>query len=199
MKNLNYTQRFYPRIKRKKYVLLSIHFIFILTMVFLSACDKPLNLVDGVVNALDSVEEEKVKSELKDRSFRQFDPDIDASKRRSVIINFFDYTDGTIIRLWAQYAEDGYALKEWELFAKDYRVEKGGSEYRLYFEDPNSYQNLPSECNDCIVTKGVSISIRNLFNDDKIQFKINDENDILPDPFPVFHSWTNFNEDEIVH
>ncbi len=189
MKKQNFTQRFFPTIETRDCVLLGIQFIFILTVVFLSACANPLEPVD-------SAEEEKVKSELHDRSFRQFDPEKDASKRKAVIIDFFNDTEGNIIRLWAQYAEGDYALKEWEIFAKDYSVEKGGSEYRLYFEKPNSYQNLPSKCNDCIETKGVSISIRNLYDEKKIQFKINDENKSLPSPFPVFKSWTKFNEDE---
>ena len=189
MKKQNFTQRSFPTIETKHCVLLGIQFLIMLTVVFLSACASPLEPVD-------SAEEEKVKSELHDRSFRQFDPEKDASKRKAVIIDFFDDTEGNIIRLWAQYAEGDYALKEWEIFAKDYSVKKGGSEYRLYFEKPNSYQNLPSKCNDCIETKGISISIRNLYNEEKIQFKINDENKSLPAPFPVFKSWTKFNEDE---
>lgn len=189
MNILNYSQRTISAIATNKFTLISIKFIILMTIVFLSACTNPLEPVD-------SAEEEKVKTSLEDRSFRQFDPEKDAERRKSVIIDFFHDIDGNIISMWGQYAEGNHALKEWEIFAKDYRVEKGGSEYRLYFEDPHSHQNLPSKCDDCIETKGVSISIRNLYDKDKIEFKINDENGSLPAPFPVFKSWTEFREDE---
>jgi hypothetical protein len=162
-------------------ILILISFIYV-------SCGNPLEPVD-------SEEEERVKSELKDRSFRQFAPSIDALKRKGVILDFID-GEGQIISLWAQYAEGDTALREWEIFAKDYRVEKAGSEYRLYFNTPRSHQILPNECDNCIETEGISISIRNLFDSEKIQFKLNDEDGILPSPFPVFNSWTNFNEDE---
>lgn len=167
-------------------------FLFFTTLILLSfvymSCGNPLEPVD-------SEEEARVKSELKDRSFRQFDPSKDAGKRKGVILDFFD-SEGQIISLWAQYAEGETALKEWEIFAKDYRVEKAGSEYRIYFQEPRSRQILPNECDNCIETEGISISIRNLFDAKKVQFKINDEDGILSSPFPVFKSWTNFNEDE---
>lgn len=161
--------------------------LILISFVYMS-CGNPLEPVD-------SEEEERVKSELKDRSFRQFDPSKDAGKRKGVILDFFD-SEGQIINLWAQYAEGETALNEWEIFANDYRVEKAGSEYRIYFENPLSHQILPNECDNCIETERISISIRNLFDSEKIQFKLNDEDNILPSPFPVFKSWTNFNEDE---
>ncbi len=160
--------------------------LILISFVYMS-CGNPLEPVD-------SEEEAQVKSELKDRSFRQFAPSKDAMKRKGVILDFFD-GEGQIINLWAQYAEGDTALKEWEIFAKDYRVEKAGSEYRIYFQEPRSRQILPNECNNCLETEGISISIRNLYNSEKIQFKLNDEDGILPSPFPVFKSWTNFNED----
>ena len=76
---------------------------------------------------------------LKDRSFRQFDPDdIDASPRKGVILDFFDG-----IRFWAQYAEGKYAINEWEIFAADYRIEQAGddSEIKIYFTEPSSDEN----------------------------------------------------------
>ena len=57
-------------------------------------------------------------------------------------------------------------------------------------------RQFPDSCSDCIPTSGVSISIRNILDSDDIAFRINDPNDILPSPFPVFNSWTRFNEDE---
>ncbi|MDE0087917.1 MAG: hypothetical protein OXU23_19495 [Candidatus Poribacteria bacterium] len=165
--------------------------ILILVSFVYMSCGNPLEPVD-------SEEEARVKTELKDRSFRQFDPSKDAMKRKGVILDFFD-GEGQIISLWAQYAEGETALNEWEIFAKDYRVEKAGSEYRIYFDEPSSRQILPNECENCLETAGISVSIRNLYNREKIQFKLNDEDDILPSPFPVFKSWTNFNEDEYFH
>ncbi|MCY4402654.1 MAG: hypothetical protein OXD54_08785 [Candidatus Poribacteria bacterium] len=162
--------------------------ILIVFSLFLGSCVNPLEPVD-------SGEEEKVKSELKDRSFRQFAPSKGAIKRKGVILDFFENEEKNI-SLWSQYAEGDTAINEWEIFANDYRVEKGGSEYRLYFTSPNSHQNLPNKCDNCIETKGISISIRNLFDSEEIEFRVNDPENSLPSPFPVFTSWTRFSEDE---
>lgn len=150
----------------------------------LFSCANPLLPVD-------SDEEELVKTELKGRSFRQFDPSKDANIRKGVIVDFFDG-----VRLWAQYAEGNTALNEWEIFSDDYHIEKNGSEYRIHFQAPRSTQILPTRCDNCIETLEVSISIQNLFDSEKIQFKLNINNDDFPRPFPVFESWTTFNEDE---
>ena len=136
-------------------------------------------------------EEEQVKAELKGRSFRQFDPSVDANKRKGVILNFFSG-----VELWAQYAEGETALSEWSITAEDYRIEKAGSEYRIYFQTPRSEQILPTQCHNCIETSGISISIRDLFDSEKIRFKLNISNDDFPRPFPIFESWTEFREDE---
>ena len=123
-----------------------------------------------------------------------YNPDnIDASPRKGVVLNVFDG-----VRLWAQYAEGDYPINEWEIFAEDYRVEKAenGSEIKVYFTDPSSERILPTQCEDCIETSGISISIRNVFDSEKILFKLNDPDKILPSPFPVFQSWTKFREDE---
>ena len=141
-----------------------------------------------------AVEEERIRAELDDRSFRQFDPGVDASPRRGVILDFFGP-----ISIWAQYSEDGHAVDEWEIAADDYRIEAtdDGSEVTIHLVDPRSTQQFPVECDDCIDTTGVSISIRNLFDAERIAFKLNDPNGVLPRPFPVFDSWTRFREDEI--
>ena len=160
-------------------------FVFMITCLVLSAC---------VVNPLQPVssdEEQRIKAELNDRSFRQFDPARDADKRKSVILDFFNG-----VSLWAQYAEGVYALNEWEILSEDYRIEKAGSEYRIYFEAPRSRQILPTACDNCIETTGISISIQNLFDSEKIRFRLNIDNDNLPRPFPIFESWTKFSEDE---
>ena len=166
--------------------LISIGLVFILLI--WSSCG------EGPFHPVSETEEEEIKMALKDRSFRQFDPDdIDASPRKGVILDFFDG-----IRLWAQYAEGNYAINEWEIFAAGYHVEKAenGSEIKIYFDEPSSERILPDQCKDCIETSGVSISIRDVFDSDKIRFKLNDLDEHLPSPFPVFKSWTKFREDE---
>ena len=141
-------------------------------------------------------EVERIKAELRDRSFRQFVPSKDASPRRGVILSFFGQ-----ITIWAQYAESGHALNEWEISADDYRIElhDGTSEITLHLDAPRSAQGLPTQCDDCISTEGVSLSIRNVYNSERIEFRLNDPNGVLPPPFPVFASWTRFTEDEIMN
>lgn len=148
---------------------------------------------NGPFEPVNAEEEERIRSTMNGRSFRQFEPSVDASRRKGVIV---DFTGG--FSLWAQYARDGHAVNEWEVGAKDYRIEKSGngSEFKVYFISPNSAQTFPEKCDNCIGTSGVSISIRNLFDDGKISFKINDPDDVLPVPFPVFKTWTKFSEDE---
>ena len=157
-----------------------------LTCLLLSAC------ASNPLQPISSEEEQKIKAELDDRSFRQFDPSKDAEKRKTVILDFFNG-----VSLWAQYAEGMYAIYEWEVSSEDYRIEKAGSEYRIYFEAPRSQQILPAECENCVETRGISISIQNPFDSEKIRFKLNIGNDNFPPPFPVFESWTKFNEDEV--
>ena len=188
MRKPNFLNQKRSKINIEDITILSLSVVLILLSLIYTSCANPLVPVDDE-------EEERVKSALKDRSFRQFDPSKDAEKRKGVILDFFD-SEGQIISLWAQYAEGETALKEWEIFAKDYRIEKAGSEYRIYFEEPRSHEILPTQCDNCIETAGISISIRNLFDSEKIQFKLNDPESILPTPFPVFKSWTRFNEDE---
>ena len=149
---------------------------------------------EGPFQPVSETEEEEIKVVLENRSFRQFDPDnIDASPRKAVILDFFDG-----VRLWAQYSEGDHAINEWEIFAGDYRVEKAGngSEIKIYFAEPSSMRKLPNRCEDCIGTSEISISVRDVFDSEKISFKLNDPDESLPSPFPVFKSWTKFREDE---
>lgn len=110
--------------------------------------------------------------------FNQFDPDdIDASPRKAVILDFFDG-----IRLWAQYAEGNYTINEWEIFAGDYRIEKAenDSEFKIYFIESRLERILPTQCENCIEISGNSISVRAVFNSEKISFKLNDPDKSLP-------------------
>ena len=161
----------------------------ILALLIASSCG-----FEGIFQPVSETEKDEIKTTLKGRSFRQFDPDdIDASPRKGVILDFFDG-----INLWAQYAEGDHAINEWEVFAEDYRVEKAenGSEIKIYFKEPSSERILPTQCSNCIETSGISISVRDVFDSEKISFKLNDPDESLPSPFPVFNSWTKFREDE---
>ena len=88
-----------------------------------------------------------VKAELADRSFRRFEPHVDGDLRKGVILDFFGP-----LSLWAQYAERGHALNEWEIVADDYRVERAGSGQvmTLYPVAARAVQQLPTECRGCI-------------------------------------------------
>ena len=145
----------------------------------------------------DPVQPVQVKAALQDRSFRQFDPSLDASPRKGIVLDFFDG-----VSLWAQYSSDGHAVSEWEISAADYRLERAGdakfqeAEFVIHFEDPESRQEFPDKCDDCIPTKDLSISVRSVLDGDRISFKLNSSYNRLPLPFPVFESWTRFREDE---
>ena len=158
----------------------------VLLLAFSCGKEDPVQPVSGT-------EEERIKTELQDRSFRQFEPSIDAGRRKAVILDFFDG-----ITLWAQYAEKNRAVSEWEVSAGDYRIEQEGtSVITIHLEEPVSRRQFPEECEDCIPTTRFSISIRNVYDPERISFKLNDPGNDLPSPFPVFKSWTRFQEDEI--
>ncbi len=153
-----------------------------------SSCGKedPAQPVSGT-------EEEQIKTELEDRSFRQFEPSRDADRRKAVVLDFFDG-----ITLWAQYSEDDRAVSEWEVSAEGYRIEQEGtSVITIHPDEPGSRRQFPKECVDCIPTSRFSISIRNVSDPERISFKLKDPGNNLPSPFPVFKSWTRFREDEI--
>ena len=171
--------------------------LFVFTLSVFVSCDnipfEPITDVEEDFEPISQIEEDAIKAVLNDRSFRQFDPHVDASPRKGVILDFFNG-----VSLWAQYAEGNYAINEWEIRSDDYRIERAsdGSEIKIYFIEPSTRRTLPNKCENCIETAGVSISIRDVFDSAKITFKLNDPDDSLPSPFPVFQSWTKFREDE---
>ena len=134
-----------------------------------------------------------VRDELQDRSFRQFHPSKDGNPRKAVIL---DFSNG--IGLWAQYAQDGHAINEWEIWAESYSIEgePGDTMFTVFFDNPSTRQEFPAPCDGCIETEGISLSIRDVFSSDKIAFRLDDPERVLPLPFPVFRSWTKFEEDE---
>ena len=161
----------------------------LLLLIVASACgaEEPLQPVSAA-------ETERIKAELDGRSFRQFDPDRDANRRKAVVIDFFGP-----VGIYAQYAEGGHVVDEWELYAHDYSIEQrgGGSEITVRFTEPRTRQQFPTKCDDCVPVSGFSISIRDVFDGSKIAFRLNDPEGELPSPFPVFTSWTKFREYEI--
>ena len=156
----------------------------------------PVTVAEDATVPVTAADDTMVRAALQDRSFRQFEPHVDGDPRRGVIVSFFGP-----LSLWAQYAEGRYALNEWEITARAYRIEKHGdsSEVTLHFVEPQSTQGLPTQCDNCIDTAGVSISVRNYADKGSADIKINDPNNVLPSPFPVFGSWAKFREDEYVN
>ncbi len=150
---------------------------------------------DHPVSRLGEGETQRIMMELEDRSFRQFNPSRDASPRRGVILDFFG---GNRVSLWAQFAADDRAIHEWEIVSQDFYIEgdADGSQVTIRFNQATTEQSLPTRCQDCVETTGLSVGIRNVFDPDRISFKLNDPESVLPLPFPVFESWTNFREDE---
>lgn len=148
------------------------------------------------LNSSEEANAENVKAHLAGRSFRQFVPAKDASPRRAVVL---DFSDG--LSLWAQYAESGHAISEWEITAGDYWVKSFGrkSPATLTPVFPEARQMLPEECRDCIDAAGVTIEVANVFDPEEIQFRVLDPHRKLPSPFPVFDVWTKFQEDEIAN
>ena len=136
--------------------------------------------------------EGRILSELQERSFRRFEPSRDASPRKGVILEFFDGP-----KVWGQYAVDDRAVNEWEVVAEDYHIgwNDNVSEVTITFHELWLMEGLPNKCDDCIHVSSFSLSIRDLFNREKISFKVNAPSDVLPPPFPIFTSWTRFEED----
>lgn len=139
---------------------------------------------------------EDVEEHLTGRLFRLFEPGKDADPRKAVVI---DLSDG--LRLWAQYAEGRRAISEWEIIAEEYWVKSLGSKSpaTLIPVFPKSHQLLPTECRDCIDASGVIIEARNVFDPDRVEFRVHDPHRVLPSPFPIVGDWTRFQEDEIAN
>ena len=169
---------------------------FVLTLALFAAWScGPTTPDQPVGEPVSGAEAARIKAELLDRSFRQFEPSKDASPRKGVILDFFGP-----VSIWAQYAEDARAVNEWEIVSDGYRIKQqgGSSEITIYLDQPRSMQTLPTRCDGCVSTGGVSISIRDVFDSAKISFRLNDPEGVLPPPFPVFRSWTRFTEDEVL-
>ena len=156
--------------------------------------DKNIQWMDQPQNAAEAEWKATVRVELRARSFRQFHTSKDGNRRKAVIL---DFSNG--FRLWAQYSLDSHAIHEWEVRADSYSIDgkAGDTTFTIYLDNPSTRQEFPATCEGCIETEGISLSIRDVFSIDKIAFRVNDPERVLPLPFPVFRSWTRFQEDEI--
>ena len=105
-----------------------------------------------------------------------------------------DFSNG--MSLWAQYAVGNEAVHEWEIYSEEVSVEINGGVATLTMVAPRSRREFPSACANCIPTAGVSVSVRDVLRPEEIRFRLNDPGGVLPPPFPVFATWTRFNEDE---
>ena len=173
-------------IMKRQHILTPIWLILIL-LIFTTCSEEP-------DQPFTETEVNEIKRALEKRMFRQFVPyDKNAPRRKSVAM-FLD--DG--ITMWVQYSEYGYGMILWTITSTDYRIEQtqDDSELRLYFIEPHTERQYPDPCNDCIDTTGVSISVRNVFEKNTIEFKINDPDKSLPPPMPIFTSWTRYEEDQ---
>lgn len=161
------------------------------------ACGDPAAPVDEY-DWIDVLLEEEalVKAGLANRSFRQFDPSRDGDPRKAIVIDFHGG-----LAMWAQFAEDGRATDEWEVSEDSYWIQRAAGRYDIYrlnFNRPTVRRTLPEECEDCIDVSGLAILVRDYGNAARISFILVDADGNLPLPFPVFHSWTRFEEDETV-
>lgn len=66
---------------------------------------------------------------------------------------------------------------------------------RIRFASPRSERSFPAARTDCVGSPRVSVAIQDVFHADRIRFRVDDLQDRWPSPFPVFRSWTRFEED----
>lgn len=79
---------------------LRLPFALVLALIAASSCGAPVP-----PQPVSGEEAARTRGELDDRSFRQFEPSVDASPRKGAILDSFG-----AIAIWAQYAEDGDAV-----------------------------------------------------------------------------------------
>ena len=147
---------------------------------------------EGPSAPVTEAEEREIKAALEGRSFRRFDPSTDGSPRKGVIIDFLNGPNP-----WAQYAGGERALDEWEVAASDYRIDRkdNGAVLGIGLTSPRSERTMATPCRDCVEPAGFSLSVRDVFDADRISFRVDDPESSLPSPFPVCGSWTGFEED----
>lgn len=127
------------------------------------------------------------------RVFRQSDPSADAVHRKTVEI---DFRGGLALR--AQQLEEGQVVAEWSVSGPGYLIEKALDQaiHKLHIYDAVVERTSPEECTDCIDVRGLSVLIHRYHLDDDLRFVLWDSIGHLPPPFPVFESWTSFEEIE---
>lgn len=152
---------------------------------FLVSCGEP---TFEMISAEDKYE---IQYTLEGQNFLRYEPNEAARNKKAVRI---DFSDGLYFA--ATQWENDIAVHDWSIRSRRYSVERSthGSRIKIYFVESTSRVKLPHACQNCLDTSGVSISVRDVFDSEKIRFKINDPDNNLPPPFPLFHSWTQFPE-----
>lgn len=145
-------------------------------------------------NFLDIGEIQRLESTMNGRVFRQSDPSADAVERKTVEIDF----RGGGLAVRAQQLEGGQVVAEWSVSGPVYWIEKAVEQaiHKLHIRNGVVERTRPEECTDCIDVRGMSVLIRRYHLDDDMRFVLWDSIGHLPPPFPVFQSWTSFEEIE---
>ena len=128
------------------------------------------------------------------RVFRQSDPSADAMQRKTVEIRF----RGGGLAVKAQQLEGGQVVAEWSVSGPGYWIEKAVDQaiHKLHISGAVVERTRPEGCTDCIDVRGMSVLIHRYHLDDDLKFALWDSIGHLPPPFPVFESWTSFEEIE---
>ncbi len=175
--------------------------VLILTLLIcFNSCNKTDDSAsDTNFEILSDEESENFKSILNGRGFRQFTPDIDANPRKGIQISFIKY-DNHIIQVLGLYnKEENILINLWRVNGENFEVYKSKNEiYKIKFTGISSEQELPEGCQDCLNVKTFIFFIKNPFDENLIEFKL-EKNEQLPNPYPVFLDWTKFKEDQYYH
>ncbi|MCY3808267.1 MAG: hypothetical protein OXG58_02330 [Gemmatimonadetes bacterium] len=157
-------------------------------------CNVPVRPLDYSWEFLDIPEIQRLESTMNGRAFRQSDPSADAVHRKTVEI---DFRRGELA-VRARQLEGGQVVAEWSVSGPVYWIEKAVEDaiHKLHIRNGVVERTHPEECTDCIDVRGMSVLIHRYHLDDELRFALWDSIGHLPAPFPVFQSWTSFEEIE---
>lgn len=137
-----------------------------------------------------------LKQELSGRSFRRLIPSIDADQRTAVILDFHQG-----MRIQVQLSEERISVFECEFGTEAMQAEAGPSASGvtlLFAGTANIHDDISINCESRDRLEAVSVSIRNLFDRDRMRFRLNDPHQALPAQFLILGSWAEYPEDEVV-
>ena len=157
-------------------------------------CSVPVKPLEYSWRFLELVEIQRLESVMSGRVFRQSDPSSDAMVRKTIEIHF----RGRGLAVRAQQLEGGQVVAEWSVSGPVYWIEKAVDEaiHKLHIGEAVVERTRPEECTDCIDVRGMSVLVHRYHLDDELRFALWDSIGHLPPPFPVFESWTSFEEIE---